>query len=285
MLSSAPANTPQSLKHPQPLAAAPPEALKRIQWLLTDVDDTLTWQGTLPTQTLEALTQLKEVGVHVIAVTGACAGWCDQIAKLWPVHGVIGENGAFSMQKDDHGFHIQSALPISVMKHQQGELLQALKQLLRDYPDIDFANDQAFRYCDVAINIGQDRDAVDSDTCQELLARIRQLSIEGHNVKATQSSIHINVWIGEHSKRATSEQLLRQQLSLDSLPIEHITYIGDSLNDESMFEWLPMTFGVNNITRWLPELSAKPSYVTVNNGGYGFAELAALIVQAKQSLA
>ncbi|MCW8344848.1 HAD-IIB family hydrolase [Vibrio sp. ZSDZ65] len=273
---------PQPLKSPQPLTEAPTEALKRIQWLLTDVDDTLTWQGTLPAQTLEALTQLKEVGVHVIAVTGACAGWCDQIAKLWPVHSVIGENGAFSMQKNRQGFHIESTLPMATMKHQQAQLLEALKELLRDYPDIDFANDQAFRYCDVAINIGQDRDAVDRDTCQELLARIRQLSIEGHKVKATQSSIHINVWIGEHSKQVTSEQLLLQQLSQESLPLEHITYIGDSLNDESMFAWLPMTFGVNNITRWLPQLRAKPSYITVNNGGYGFAELATLIVQAKQ---
>ncbi|MGF1776613.1 HAD-IIB family hydrolase [Vibrio nomapromontoriensis] len=282
MLSPVTSNTSQSLKNPQPLTAVPTEALKRIQWLLTDVDDTLTWQGTLPAQTLEALTQLKEVGVHVIAVTGACAGWCDQIAKLWPVHSVIGENGAFFMQKDFNGFHTQSVLPIATMKHQQTLLMEALSELLRDYPDTDFASDQAFRYCDVAINIGQDRSAVDRDTCQELLARIQQLSIAGHKVKATQSSIHINVWIGEHSKQATSELLLRQQLSQKSLPLEHITYIGDSLNDESMFSWLPMTFGVSNITRWLPQLSTKPSYITDSSGGYGFSELAASIIQAKQ---
>ena len=267
---------------PKPLEEVPLKVLQDIQWLLTDVDDTLTWQGKLPAQTLDALTQLQSIGVHVIAVTGACAGWCDQIAKLWPVHSVIGENGAFYMRKDHDGFHIQSALPLATMKRQQALLIEALNTLLNHYPDVELANDQAFRYCDVAINIGQDRDTVDNDTCQELLARIHQLSIEGHKVKATQSSIHINVWIGDHSKRIASEQLLKQQSSLEWLPLESITYIGDSLNDESMFAWLPVTFGVNNITRWLPTLSARPSYVTMENGGYGFAELAARIIDAKR---
>ncbi|MFA0086006.1 HAD-IIB family hydrolase [Vibrio sp. 10N.261.51.F12] len=288
------------LDNPKPLDSVSLDTLKNIQWLLTDVDDTLTWEGTLPPETLHALTQLKAVGVHVVAVTGACAGWCDQIAKLWPIHGVIGENGAFYMQKNTTGFHTQSALPLSTMKRQQTRLLEQLQTLLDEYPDIQFADDQTFRYCDVAINIGQDRAPVDATICQRLLEHIRTLMIDGQQVKATQSSIHINVWLGEHSKRVSSETyLIDNQISnhigtssvqgLEDTPnrdlalsLDQVTYIGDSLNDESMFAWLPTTFGVNNISRWLPQLSDKPSYITKDNGGYGFAELANRIVDAKR---
>ncbi|MFP3416087.1 HAD hydrolase family protein, partial [Bacillus sp. SIMBA_074] len=73
--------------------------------MLTDVDDTLTWQGRLPPEALIALAELERAGVKVVAVTGACAGWCDQMAKMWPLHGVIGENGAFWMRKDTTGFN------------------------------------------------------------------------------------------------------------------------------------------------------------------------------------
>ncbi|GAL34996.1 haloacid dehalogenase-like hydrolase [Vibrio maritimus] len=93
---------------PKSLAALSHAQAKEIQWLLTDVDDTLTWQGQLPSETLDALSRLQKAGIKVVAVTGACAGWCDQIAKLWPLHGVIGENGAFWMQKNPSGFHTQS---------------------------------------------------------------------------------------------------------------------------------------------------------------------------------
>ena len=72
---------------------------KKIDWVLTDVDDTLTWQGQLPPETLIALSKLRDSGKKVVAVTGACAGWCDHIAQLWPVDAVLGENGAFIMEK------------------------------------------------------------------------------------------------------------------------------------------------------------------------------------------
>lgn len=78
-----------------------PLSWKNIKWVLTDVDDTLTWQGRLPPETLIALNKLQQANIKVVAVTGACAGWCDHIAQLWPVDAVLGENGAFIMEKVD----------------------------------------------------------------------------------------------------------------------------------------------------------------------------------------
>lgn len=259
---------------PKALAALTHAQANEIQWLLTDVDDTLTWQGQLPSETLDALSKLQQAGIKVVAVTGACAGWCDQIAKLWPVHGVIGENGAFWMQKNSSGFHIETPIPLSEMKAQQQALIKQLKQVLLNYPGIDFASDQHFRFCDVAINLGQDRTPVEADVAEKLLSEIRQLTLNGQQVNATQSSIHINVWVGEHSKRVSSEYYLKQQVDFETVSLSKIAYVGDSLNDEAMFEWLPITFGVNNITPLLGKLAKPPSFITSGNGGYGFAELA-----------
>ncbi|GAL18760.1 haloacid dehalogenase-like hydrolase [Vibrio maritimus] len=116
---------------------------------------------------------------------------------------------------------------------------------------------------------------------ETLLTAIRQLTLNGQPVKATQSSIHINVWVGEHNKRIASELYLKQNADFESLNLANIAYIGDSLNDEAMFEWLPTTFGVNNITPLLGKLNAKPKYVTRGNGGYGFAELADLLISMR----
>lgn len=255
--------------------------LKKLKWLLTDVDDTLTWEGKLPPETLQALSKLEAVGVNVIAVTGACAGWCDQMAKLWPLHGVIGENGAFWMRKDQQGFTTHYIRNAEMMKREQQTLSHAIESLLLDYPDVSLSLDQPFRFCDVAVNIAQDRVPLSSDVTKNILEKIKHLDIEGQKVHATQSSIHINAWVGNHSKQQTSEAYLTQFAPDEKLDLTEISYVGDSLNDEGMFAWLPLTFGVNNIRSLLPKLNHHPQFITTENGGYGFAELAEKIVKAK----
>ncbi|AGH80036.1 HAD family hydrolase [Psychromonas sp. CNPT3] len=268
---------------PKPLAQLPITQARNIKWLFTDVDDTLTWQGKLPPQTFLALEKLSLAGIKVVPVTGACAGWCDQIAKLWPVHGVIGENGAFWMQKRKAEFVTKTTSPLDTMKHQQGELIKLLNRVLTEYPDIRFAYDQPFRYCDVAINLSQDREPVSDKLSHELLAKIKKLTVNGQRVNASLSSIHLNAWVGKHNKRLSTEQYLFDNGQSPPLSLNEIAYIGDSLNDETMFAWLPTTFGVKNIEAILPQFKAKPAYISTKNGGYGFVELAELILQANDN--
>ncbi|GEA49833.1 haloacid dehalogenase [Vibrio inusitatus NBRC 102082] len=259
------------------------QQLANIEWLLTDVDDTLTWEGQLPDVTLKALYDLQDVGIKVVAVTGACAGWCDQIAKVWPVHGAIGENGAFWMSQNESGFETTSKVPLPQMHALQGELKVALANILEEYDGIEFATDQPFRFCDVAINLSQDREPVSEHLAKELLTRAKALVIDGHNVNASLSSIHLNVWIGEHSKRITSEAYVKAHSSCRNIDLDKLIYIGDSQNDEAMFAWLPTTFGVRNIQKVLPQLTHKPSVLLDKDGGFGFAQLARTIIEAKQS--
>ncbi|YCO00696.1 HAD-IIB family hydrolase [Vibrio sp. VNB-15] len=267
---------------PNPLSDLSTEYLRNIEWLLTDVDDTLTWQGKLPPETLTALAELEQVGVKVVAVTGACAGWCDQVAKLWPLHGIIGENGAFWMRKDQHGFSTTFARPAQRMRKEQQALCESISGILAQYSDVELSQDQSFRFCDVAVNIAQDRPPIATSTTMEILNRILSLNVESNPVNATLSSIHINAWIGNHSKRSSGEAYIKQ-FNQGTLPdLNRVTYVGDSLNDEEMFEWLPVTFGVKNIRPLLDSLTHQPTYLTSEYGGFGFAQLASLIVQAKK---
>src|SRR5690349_23116960 len=68
---------------------------RAVQFILLDIDDTLTTRGKLGAQAYGALEALQRAGKKVIPVTGRPAGWCDHIARMWPVDAVVGENGAF----------------------------------------------------------------------------------------------------------------------------------------------------------------------------------------------
>ena len=79
----------------RPLCEFPQEDLQKIKFILTDIDDTLTTNGRLPAKSYHAMEKLHQAGFKVIPITGRPAGWCDHIARMWPVDAVVGENGAF----------------------------------------------------------------------------------------------------------------------------------------------------------------------------------------------
>lgn len=249
---------------------------QHINWVLTDVDDTLTWQGSLPPETLIALQKLRDNGIKVVAVTGACAGWCDHIAQLWPVDAVLGENGAFLLEKQDGALQLSSETPLEQVRKNQAKLKQEVEAILLSYPDLSLTLDQSYRLCEVAIDIGQNRKPVDPETVQAVLERIHALGAH-----ATASSIHINAWYGEHSKKnAVHRFLTNKGLSLEQIH-NQACYVGDSMNDQQMFESLPLTVGVANIKHYWDKLDHHPSKAMSQPGGYGFAEFVDALLAVK----
>ncbi|MFS1882207.1 HAD-IIB family hydrolase [Vibrio splendidus] len=240
---------------------------KSIDWVLTDVDDTLTWQGQLPPETLVALKALKDVGKKVVAVTGACAGWCDHIAQLWPVDAVLGENGAFIMEKKNGYLTLRSDIPLPEISANQSKLKEQVLAILSDYPELSLTLDQSYRLCEVAIDIGQNRPKVDDGIIEEIVSKIHALGAH-----ATASSIHINAWYGEHSKKVDIDRLSQREGLSEQEIIERSCYVGDSMNDQYMFEILPFSVGVANIEHYWTKLSHHPVVVMKKPGGYGFAE-------------
>src|SRR5476649_1903813 len=84
----------------KPLLDCPKTTLAAIKGVLTDIDETVSTDGQLTAEAYGALAALKQAGLLVIPVTGRPAGWCDMIARFWPVDAVVGENGAFWMWHD-----------------------------------------------------------------------------------------------------------------------------------------------------------------------------------------
>jgi hypothetical protein len=99
-----------------------------VDWILTDVDDTLTWEGKLPPKTL--------------------------IAQLWPVDAVIGENGAFIPEKQEGYLTTRADLHLDTLKQQQEKLKLQVLDILKDNPDLNLTLDQSYRLCEVSIDIG-----------------------------------------------------------------------------------------------------------------------------------
>ena len=93
----------------RPLATMPDAVRGSIRGVLTDIDETLSTHGRLTADAYAAMENLRAAGKLVIPITGRPAGWCDHIARMWPVDAVVGENGAFYMRHDDAGAKARQA--------------------------------------------------------------------------------------------------------------------------------------------------------------------------------
>ena len=61
----------------QPLKEWPLTARRALVGVFTDIDDTLTTEGAITPDALQALAALKAAGLYVIPITGRPIGWCE----------------------------------------------------------------------------------------------------------------------------------------------------------------------------------------------------------------
>ena len=70
----------------QPLDLWPTVARRDLVGVFTDIDDTLTTEGAITPDALQALADLKAAGLVVIPITGRPIGWCEPfMMKTEPV--------------------------------------------------------------------------------------------------------------------------------------------------------------------------------------------------------
>lgn len=262
-----------------PLEDCPVETLSGFRAVLTDIDDTLTCHGRLPSEAFAALEALRAAGLIVIPITGRPAGWCDHIARMWPVDGVVGENGAFYFRYDDDARKMKRVYAQGATERRENveKIWAAARQILADYPGTAIASDQAYREIDVAIDFCEDVPPLPLSVAEEIRQRF-----EAKGAIAKVSSIHVNAWFGEHDKLTMSRRLLKDAFGLDaSTEAARIAYAGDSPNDAPMFGFFPNSVGVANVTPYKMLMDHLPHFVTENEGGYGFAEFAQAILDAR----
>lgn len=260
----------------RPLADIPPDLRRRVRYVLTDIDDTMTDHGRLGAEAYAAMQDLERAGFKVIPVTGRPAGWCDMIARFWPVDAVIGENGAFWFRYDRGARRMSRRYvlePAERLRHRARlEVLQA--KILAEVPGAAIATDQAYREADLAIDFCEDVAPLDRSD----VVRIVEL-FEAAGAHAKVSSIHVNGWFGEFDKLSTARALFRDHYGLDDAGMRRAAiYVGDSPNDAPMFGFLPLSVGVANVRDFVGMLPAEPAYITPSRGGAGFAELAAMLI-------
>ena len=256
----------------QPLADFPLEARRRVRFVLTDIDDTLTTAGRLGAAAYRALERLSDSGRRVVAVTGRPAGWCDMIARFWPVDAVVGENGAFYFRYD----HPQRAMTrryfLSEAERADARvrLDRLAKEILAAVPGARLAADQPYRVADLAIDFREDCGPLPQEDVDRIVALF-----EAAGATAKVSSIHVNGWFGDWDKLAMTRILFREAygLGLDATK-EAVTFIGDSPNDAPMFAYFPNAVAVANIRPHLARVAVPPAYVTEAEAGAGFVEFA-----------
>ena len=246
----------------------------QLRFLLTDIDDTLTDEGHLGHEAYQALWQLHRAGIHVIPVTGRPAGWCEMIARMWPVSGIVGENGGFYFRYHGQKMHRHFFFDETVQKENRLKLQQLEKEILKKVPGCDLASDQFCRLMDLAIDFCEDVPALPKTEVQKIVD-----VFTAHGAQAKVSSIHVNGWFGNYDKLTMSLRFLEKEFGV--LPEEAkkvCGFSGDSPNDEPMFAYFPHSFAVANINNFIDQIKNKPTYVSKQRGGHGFTEIAKAIL-------
>ena len=256
----------------KPLTEFPRAARRAIKGVLCDIDDTLSTGGKITAEAYGAMERLQQAGLLVIPVTGRPAGWCDHIARMWPVDGVVGENGAFYFHYDKTARKMRRHFADDAANRaaHRARLAQIGAEILNAVPGTAIAADQHYRETDLAIDFCEDVPPLPQAAIDEIVLRM-----EKHGLTAKVSSIHVNGWFGAYDKLTMSKALMREAfgVDLDAARASYV-FVGDSPNDAPMFGYFPHAVGVANIIEFGSRVERLPAYVSTKRCGAGFAEVA-----------
>lgn len=262
-------NTPQAL---QKVAS---QQLSGIKALCFDIDDTFSSHGKILPEAYESLWKLKKAGFVLVPVTGRPAGWCDHIARFWPVDAVVGENGAFTFFMEDG--KLKTTTTPGASKDPKSEIEKLAKDVLAKFPEAKWASDQNYRLYDLAIDICEDVKPWADGRVKELLEFLK-----AKKTHAKLSSIHVNAWFGNYSKVDGLKHALKNGPSaLKKLSWKEMIFAGDSPNDEPLFEAFEKSVGVANLSKYLAQLKHPPTYLASQEAGLGFVELVDLLLSSR----
>jgi hydroxymethylpyrimidine pyrophosphatase-like HAD family hydrolase len=283
----------------KPISEISPDEARGVKYVLMDIDDTLTREGKLLAASYNALWKLNEAGLKVIPVTGRPAGWCDLIAREWPVHGVIGENGALAFWEEqeigteglgDWGTGGAAAPPrgkrrpvlktmfhANAVRNDHPVLARIKERAFGEFPELRLAKDQFARLFDMALDFAEEDPVLPLGTAQ----RVKAIA-EEEGAMAKVSSIHVNIWMGNYDKLSMAEAFLSKRFGWESGNANEVVFVGDSPNDEPMFARFPLACAVANIKRYTSMLNHYPAYIASKECGEGFAEITETLL-AKRS--
>jgi hydroxymethylpyrimidine pyrophosphatase-like HAD family hydrolase len=276
----------------KPIAEMTAAEAAGLRYILMDIDDTLTREGKLLASAYTSLWKLKEAGLKVIPVTGRPAGWCDLIAREWPVDGVVGENGALAFWEElrtpsTSGGSESGGLRLPSLKadyHPQAvrndhPVLSKIKdRALAEFPLLRVAKDQFARLYDLALDFAEEEPVLPLAAAQ----RVRDIAVE-EGAQAKVSSIHVNIWMGDYDKLSMAERFLSRRFGWQSGSGDReLVFAGDSPNDEPMFARFPLACAVANVRKYEKLMKRLPAFAASQDCGDGFAEIAETILAKRR---
>jgi hypothetical protein len=262
------------------LAQWPLAARRGLVGLFTDIDDTLTTEGAITPDALQALADLRAAGLHGVAITGRPVGWSEAFASAWPIDAIVAENGAVALVPSPAGTPVKRYQQDAATRARNFARMQAvLARIEREIPGAHRATDSAGRECDIAIDHSEFIRLDDA----RIAAVVALMRSEG--MHATVSSIHVNGWYGGHNKLEGARWIVRELWGRDlDAEMDRWAYVGDSTNDALMFERFEHSIGVANVRRFEAALSHRPRYVAPSERGAGFAEVAMAVLEGRADL-
>lgn len=248
-----------------------------IKFVFTDIDDTITHHGKLPKESYDALWKLTNHGFVVVPITGRPAGWCEMIARFWPVHAVIGENGAFYFKYDKKMKRVFQQTE-KVIQSNRKKLNKIQKEILKKVKGSAVSSDQFCRIFDLAIDFCEDVKPLQKSKVDEIVN-----IFEKHGATAKVSSIHVNGWFGKFDKLSMCSKFMKKEFGIDiKKDNSQCVFVGDSPNDEPMFEFFQNSVAVRNIEKFLSQLNHKPRFITQNESAQGFAEVSSILIHSQK---
>ena len=286
----------------KPLADWPLEARRNIIGVFTDIDDTLTTHGDITPDALQALTDLKAAGLHIIPITGRPVGWAVPLAARLPVDAIVVENGAVALKMVEFEavtadltenipqISMQPAylFPKMLSKLYQQDssiraknlarMAQIAQQVLVQVPNARLSRDHPGRETDLAFDY-QEFENQPPETVQAILAVLKLAGMQ-----TTVSSIHIHGCFGQFDKWLGAQWIVRELFSRElAKELDRWVFVGDSGNDQAMFKHFKHSVGVANIRHGAAQLQHLPTYVTQAERGAGFAEVARAVLDRDET--
>ncbi len=259
----------------------PLERRRRITGVFADIDDTLTIDGRVHAAVFAAMERLRAAGKLMVPVTGRSAGWCDMIARTWPVDAVVGENGAlyFSYDSQDRRMRRTFVDPPETRRRNRLRLEAIRDDVIATVAGAAVAADQLYRETDLAIDFAEDVPPLPPESIDKIVS-----IFAAHGATARVSSIHVNGWFGDYDKLTMTKRMMRELFDVDlDDDLEAYVFVGDSPNDAPMFGYFPNAVGVANLTQFQAQCPMLPEWITEAERGDGFIELVDMILNDRRT--
>ncbi len=260
------------------LASLSAEAATALRGLLFDLDDTLLSHGLLCRAAYDALWDLKDGGLRLVAVTGRPSGWGEVIARQWPIEGAVTENGAVVVAREARGLTRFERCSEDERRARRIRLARIIDDVRAAVAEARLTDDVDARRSDVTWDIGE-RVKLPAERVASIL---RVIAAAG--ARSFRSSVHVHATFDIDDKASGAIAYLARALGEDpgAATGGRWAFVGDSGNDAACFSAFRTTFAVANVRAHLAQIPVTPRYVARAEMGEGFAEIAAAILSARR---